>query len=106
MGVLFEHKHATTEDYSSSDEDESTAAFARKRSSSSRRAGKVKKVKFEVFVEAVLRLRGQNSATVKDLTDLREFVQHRFDDLEKDFVEKLQITDRAGRRHWNSIGGF
>eukprot|EP00929_Paragymnodinium_shiwhaense_P050039 TRINITY_DN25221_c0_g1_i1.p1 TRINITY_DN25221_c0_g1~~TRINITY_DN25221_c0_g1_i1.p1 ORF type:complete len:703 (+),score=146.60 TRINITY_DN25221_c0_g1_i1:98-2206(+) len=101
--VLFEQKRTQFDDTSSSSSSEDEGSSG-KRSSliasgpgsgsfkcrKSVAASEVTKVSFSVFLEAVLRLRGANHATVRDLTDLREFIRHRFDDLE-DHVSHLHL---------------
>jgi len=47
--------------------------------------GGEKSLGFGEFMEVVLNLRGGNTATVKDMTELRKYINQRFDSLEKRF---------------------
>eukprot|EP00929_Paragymnodinium_shiwhaense_P008158 TRINITY_DN112099_c0_g1_i1.p1 TRINITY_DN112099_c0_g1~~TRINITY_DN112099_c0_g1_i1.p1 ORF type:complete len:716 (+),score=89.37 TRINITY_DN112099_c0_g1_i1:98-2245(+) len=95
--VLFEQKRTVFEEGSSSSDEEvdntspgtkmtktvtGASAMGKRVSCATVKPTDVTKVSFSVFIEAVLRLRGQNYATVRDLTDLREYIRHRFDYLE------------------------
>jgi len=47
-------------------------------------------LEFHEFMNVVLQLRGSNTATVKDIVDLRKFVQNQFDQQRKDFREQCR----------------
>lgn len=54
------------------------------------------KLSFEDFMEVVLKLRGTNGSTVKDIVDLRKFVQLRFELLELKMAEQNVVAPGRG----------
>jgi len=59
-----------------------------------------KHLTFHEFMDIVLKLRGTNTATVKDIVDLRKFIKNGINRLE----EKLNVTRRASRQSAYAVG--
>merc|ERR1711920_807805 len=49
---------------------------------------------FPKFMDVVLQLRGSNNATVKDVVDLRKFVQNQFELYRKHTLEEIRATTK------------
>merc|ERR1712217_424222 len=59
---------------------------------------------FPKFVDLVLQLRGSNNATVKDIVDLRKFVQNQFDLQRRNINEDLRaMQERLGISRSSSV---
>lgn len=62
----------------------------------------IDRISFGTFTELVLRLRGGNRASVRDIVDLREYIQQRFDNLEY----RADMLDRQRGSFTPLHGGF